>query len=57
MNTEKPLLGKHAFITGGSGGIGQAIAEALARDGAAITLTARNAEALQASQSALQKTQ
>jgi 3-oxoacyl-[acyl-carrier protein] reductase len=32
-------LGKSAIVTGGSGGIGGAIAEALARDGATVTVT------------------
>ncbi|MEM8496421.1 MAG: SDR family oxidoreductase [Pseudomonadota bacterium] len=46
MCRENPLKGKHAFITGGSGGIGGAVAAALASDGAAITLMARDLEPL-----------
>ncbi len=44
-----PLAGKGAFITGGSGGIGQASARALLRDGASVTLMARNLDKLEAS--------
>ncbi|MFK7733801.1 MAG: SDR family NAD(P)-dependent oxidoreductase [Pseudomonadales bacterium] len=46
MSSGKTLQGKHAFITGGSGGIGSAVAAALASDGAAITMMARNPDAL-----------
>lgn len=53
MSTGKPLQGKHAFITGGSGGIGGAIAEALACDGASITLMARSLNGLNAVQRTL----
>lgn len=45
--TPAPLAGKTAFVTGGSGGIGSACAEALARDGAAVLLMGRRAEALE----------
>ncbi len=37
----KRLLGKFAIVTGGSSGIGQACAEALAREGAAVLATGR----------------
>ena len=34
----KPLLGKIAIVTGGSGGIGSAICERLAQDGAKVVV-------------------
>jgi NAD(P)-dependent dehydrogenase (short-subunit alcohol dehydrogenase family)/uncharacterized protein YndB with AHSA1/START domain len=40
--TERPLAGQRVLITGGSSGIGLAVAEALAREGAEIALLARN---------------
>jgi NAD(P)-dependent dehydrogenase (short-subunit alcohol dehydrogenase family) len=40
--------GRHALITGGSGGIGTAIARRLAVEGAAVTVVARNESALAA---------
>lgn len=40
------LSGKTAFVTGASRGIGRAIATALGRAGAAVVLTARNAQTL-----------
>ena len=43
---ERYLEGKHAIVTGGSRGIGAAVAAALARRGAALTLMARSADAL-----------
>ena len=46
--TGAPLSGKTAFVTGGSGGIGSACAEALARDGAAVLLMGRRPDALEA---------
>ncbi|KAL3982518.1 short chain dehydrogenase family protein [Acanthocheilonema viteae] len=39
--------GKHAFITGGSKGIGKAIATALMRRGCSVSLAARNVEQLE----------
>jgi len=42
------INGAVALITGGSEGIGKAIAEALRNEGAAVTITGRNEQALQA---------
>ena len=42
------LSGKVALVTGASGGIGGAIAEALHRQGAAVALSGRRADALEA---------
>jgi len=42
-----PLDGMSALVTGGSGGIGVACAEALLRDGASVTLSARRIEPLE----------
>lgn len=49
----KTLTGKHALITGGSRGIGLAIARALAADGASITLVARDRQQLRAARDEL----
>lgn len=38
------LSGYHALVTGGTAGIGLACAELLAREGAGVTITGRNAE-------------
>ena len=48
-----PLSGKHAFITGGSGGIGCACAKKLLIDGANVTLMARNNDSLNAAKKEL----
>jgi NAD(P)-dependent dehydrogenase (short-subunit alcohol dehydrogenase family) len=40
------LSGRHALVTGGSRGIGAAIARALSAAGARVTLLGRNADAL-----------
>src|SRR5689334_7886631 len=40
------LAGKHAIVTGGSRGIGKAIARQLAREGADVVIAARNGDAL-----------
>jgi NAD(P)-dependent dehydrogenase (short-subunit alcohol dehydrogenase family) len=42
------LHGKHAIVTGGSRGIGKAIARELAREGVDVAIVARNKEALEA---------
>ena len=47
-NLERRFRGRHAVITGGSAGIGLAIAERLVSLGATVTLVARNEERLAA---------
>jgi 3-oxoacyl-[acyl-carrier protein] reductase len=47
-NTQAPLTGKTAMVTGASQGIGRAIALALASQGARVALAARNAQKLEA---------
>jgi NAD(P)-dependent dehydrogenase (short-subunit alcohol dehydrogenase family) len=42
------LHGKHAIVTGGSRGIGKAIARELAREGVDVAIVARNKDALEA---------
>ncbi len=46
VNTLFDLTGKHALITGGNSGIGEAMAFALGQAGARVTLVARRADAL-----------
>ncbi len=41
-NSEPELLGEHALVTGGSRGIGAAIAQELSSKGAAVTIVARD---------------
>ncbi|MBT2794230.1 SDR family NAD(P)-dependent oxidoreductase [Paraburkholderia strydomiana] len=49
MNSiQSRLAGQHAVVTGGGSGIGAAIAEALLRAGARVTLMGRNPERLEA---------
>lgn len=43
----KALAGKVAFVTGGSGGIGSAVAESLLRDGASVLIMGRRQAALE----------
>src|SRR3954467_7256992 len=47
-NDDRFLSGKHAIVTGGGRGIGAAIATALARRGASLTLMSRSKSALDA---------
>ena len=53
MSGAQPLAGRHALVTGGSKGIGYAIARCLAEQGARITLVGRNVKALQQAASSL----
>jgi NAD(P)-dependent dehydrogenase (short-subunit alcohol dehydrogenase family) len=47
------FAGRHIVITGASTGIGRATAEVIARDGASVTLIARNADKLRAAAAAI----
>jgi NAD(P)-dependent dehydrogenase (short-subunit alcohol dehydrogenase family) len=47
MSDNRPLAGKTAFITGGSGAIGRYSAKYLLRDGAAVVLMARHTDVLE----------
>ena len=52
-NTERYLNGQHAVVTGGSRGIGAAVAAALARRGARLTIISRSGTSLEAHAAAL----
>jgi rhamnulose-1-phosphate aldolase/alcohol dehydrogenase len=55
MPKPKSLAGKIALVTGGAGGIGQAVARQLLQEGACVMLTDIDSEALEAAQGALAK--
>ncbi|CAN6253634.1 unnamed protein product [Urochloa humidicola] len=50
-----PLKGRHIFITGGSSGIGLAMATAAAREGARVSILARNLARLEEARAAIQR--
>jgi rhamnulose-1-phosphate aldolase/alcohol dehydrogenase len=55
MPKDKPLSGKIAVVTGGAGGIGRAIAEKLAREGACVVLSDNRPDALDETKGKLEK--
>jgi 3-oxoacyl-[acyl-carrier protein] reductase len=54
--SDKPLAGRAAIVTGGSRGIGAAIATLLAEDGAGVVVSGRDAERLQHTVKELERT-
>jgi NAD(P)-dependent dehydrogenase (short-subunit alcohol dehydrogenase family) len=46
QQSNRPLSGRHALVTGGARGIGEAIARALLDQGARVTILGRNADGL-----------
>ena len=50
-----PLKGRHVLITGGSSGIGLAMATAAAREGARVSILARNLARLEEARAAIQR--
>src|SRR5437764_1339165 len=55
MPKPKSLAGKIALVTGGAGGIGQAVARQMLQEGACVMLTDIDSEALESAQGALAK--
>ncbi len=55
-SNDRPLAGRHALITGGGRGIGAAVADALARLGADLTLVGRDAAVLEAKSASIRDT-
>src|SRR5215472_14346273 len=54
-NRMTKLAGRRAVVTGGSRGIGRAIATALAEDGAAVAIVARGVDPLEAAAAAIER--
>ena len=50
---QRPLDGRIALVTGASRGIGAAVAQRLAREGAQLILTARDVKGLEATDDAI----